>query len=109
VKNLSSNDLLHDIRATEEEAQKKIETAKIEGEEKLKLARKQAQEKIEKAKKEATEYQKKLADDLLTSTKEETTKIELENQKQLAELKGKTGSKKQQAIETFVKLVSTVE
>ena len=106
---MSSVDLLNKIRQIEEEAQKKIDTAKVDGEEKLKIARKEAQEKIERARKEAHDYQKKLADDLLTTTKEETTKIGLENQKQISELKGKIASNKGKAVDTFVKLVTTQE
>lgn len=106
---MSSVDLLNKIRTIEDEAQKKIESAKNEGEEKLKKIRKEASEKIERAKKEAHEYQQKLADDLLTSTKEETTKIGLENQKQISELKGKITANKTKAVDSFVKLVSTQE
>ncbi len=106
---MSSVDLLNKIRQIEEEAQKKIETAKIEGEEKLKVARKEAQEKIEKARKDAQDYQKKVTDDLLTNTKQETTKIGLENQKQISVLKNKISSKKAEAVKSFVKLVTTQE
>ena len=106
---MSSVDLLNKIRQIEEEAQKKIENAKTEGEDKLKKARKDAQEKIERARKEAHEYQQKVADDLLTSTKEETTKIGLENQKQISELKGKITANKSKAVDSFVKNVISSE
>ena len=106
---MSSVDLLNKIRTIEDEAQKKIETAKIDGEEKLKTIRKEASEKIERAKKEAHDYQKKLADDLLTSTKAETTKIGLDNQKQIAEMKNKITANKSKAVDAFVKLVTSQE
>ena len=106
---MSSVELLNKIRTIEEEAQKKIETAKLDGEERLKKTRKEAQEKIEKVRKETQEYQKKLADDLLTNTKEESSKIDLENQKQISELKSKISANKDKAVEAFVKLVTTVE
>ena len=106
---MSSVELLNKIRQIEEDAQKKIENAKTEGEEKLKKARKEAQEKIERARNDAHEYQQKVADDLLTSTKEETTKISLENQKQISELKGKITANKSKAVDTFVKLVTAEE
>lgn len=106
---MSSVELFNKIRVIEEEANKKIENAKNEGEEKLKKVRKEAQEKIERARKEAQDYQKKLADDLLTSTKEETTNIDLANQKQIAELKSKITANKSKAVDAFVQLVTKVE
>lgn len=106
---MSSVELLNKIRIIEEDAQKRIQTAKVDGEERLKKTRKEAQEKIERTRKEAQEYQKKLADDILTSTKEETSKINLENQKQISELKSKISASKDKAVEKFVSLITTVE
>ncbi len=106
---MSSVDLLNKIRQIEEAAQKKIETAKVEGEEKLKVARKEAQENIERARKEAQDKQKKVADDLLANTKEETARIGSENEKEISELQGKISANKAKAVGEFVKLVTSPE
>ena len=104
---LLSSELLNEIRSFEEESTSKIDTAKQKGEEKLTKLKAASLEKVKRAKADAQEAQKKNSEDLLKKTEEDILKVKEVNKAAVADLQAKITAKKESAIQTFVKLVTS--